>query len=149
MLEFQEGPGNKAAFIQLNDLDNRTRRGIRQFWFGYGKTLLKSFNKSVLKKPRAGRVYKRKIKGGRRRHIASKPGESPANRSGNYRKSAGYQIRGEREMLFGVTAKYGGWLENGTKKMSPRPGLLNATLDTEGEGLRDAANILENELTRL
>ena len=149
MLEFQEGPGNKAVFIRLNDIDGKSRRAIRQFWFAYGKTLLKSFNEAVLKKPRSGRVYLRRIKGGaKRKHVASKAGESPANKTGTYRKSAGYQIKGEREMEFGVTSEYGGFLENGTKKMKARPGLSNAVLDTEGEGLNTAMNILENEMQK-
>jgi len=147
MPEFIEDRANKRVYAQLDTLEDRTRRGIRQFWFILGKSLLKSFNSAVLKKPRSGRVYRSRIRGGsRRRHIASQPGESPANRSGFYRKSAGYQIRGSKEMLFGAAAPYAGFLENGTSKMRPRPGLGNAVAATEGESLINAANSIEREL---
>ena len=139
---------NKQVFTQLNDLNDLTRRGIRRFWFALGKGLIKEFNTEVLRKPRSGRVYK--VRRGKtvRRHTASRPGETPANLSGNYRKSVGYQIRGVMEMQFGNRAEYAGFLENGTSKMAERPGLGNAVDSTEGEALQDASNILERELTR-
>ena len=148
MLRFESDPVNKQVITQLNELDDRTRRGIRQFWFALGKSLSKSFNKSVLEKPRSGRVYK--VRRGRvtRRHVASQPGETPANLSGNYRKSIGYQIRGANEMQFGNSAEYAGFLENGTPKMAARPGLGNAVAATEGEALQDASTLIERELTR-
>ncbi len=153
-VEIIEDPGNRQVFVQMDELEDRTRRGIRQFWFKQGKSLLKEFNRAVLEKPRSGRVYRIRGKGGRsRRHIASQAGESPANRSGNYRKSAGYQIRGTQEMEFGAGAKYAGWLENGVpedsgSRMAARPGLGNAVRNTEGEALRDASNSVERELTK-
>lgn len=148
MLKFESDHYNKEVFVKLSEIDDRTRRGQRQFWFALGKSLLKSFNAAVLAKPRNGRIYK--IRRGRttRKHVASQPGESPANLSGTYRKSAGYQIRGASEMLFGARAGYSGFLENGTRKMEPRPGLGNAVKETEGESLQDAAMLIERELTR-
>lgn len=148
MLRFEADHRNKEVFTQLDELDDRTRRGIRQFWFALGKSLTKSFNKSVLAKPRTGRVYK--VRRGRvtRRHTASNPGESPANLSGTYRKAVGYQIRGAMEMRFGNSAEYAGFLENGTSKMAARPGLGNAVAATEGEALQDASTLIERELTR-
>ena len=139
---------NKQVFAQLDDLNDRTRRGIRRFWFALGKTLTKSFNKAVLKKPRFGRVYRVRRGKTTRRHVASRPGETPANLSGNYRRSIGYQIRGVMEMQFGNSAEYASFLENGTSRMAERPGLGNAVDATEGEALQDASNILERELTR-
>ena len=148
MLDFKADHRNKQVFAQLDDLDDRTRRGIRQFWFALGKSLLKSFNAAVLKKPRSGRVYKIRRGSTRRRHVASQPGETPANISGNYRKSGGYQIRGAMEMQFGNSADYAGFLENGTLKMEERPGLGNSVRDTEGESLQDASTLIERELLR-
>lgn len=148
MLRFEADHNNKQVFAQLDELDDRTRRGIRQFWFALGKSLLKSFNAEVLRKPRSGRVYKIRRGKVKRRHTASQPGETPANISGNYRRSAGYQIRGAMEMQFGNSSEYAGFLENGTSKMAARPGLGNAVADTEGESLRDASTLIERELTR-
>ncbi len=144
MLKFIPDHSNRVVDVQIDEITMRTRRGIRQFWFALGKSLLKSFNKSVLAKPRSGRVYRYK----KRRHVASRKGESPANRSGNYRRSAGYQLRGAMEMKFGADAPYAGFLENGTSKMAERPGLGNAVRDTEGESLRDAGVLVERELHR-
>lgn len=149
-IEFIAGPMNQRAFVQLGDLEDRTRRGIRRFWFFLGKTLVKSFNTSVLKKPRSGRVYTRRIKGGaRRRHVASRAGETAANLTGNYRRSIGYKIRGVEEMTFGNRAEYAGFLENGTSRMAARPGLGNAVRESEGEGLSGAADFIEQEIRRL
>ncbi len=148
MLDFVGDRSNKKVFLQIDRLEDRTRRGIRQFWFILGKSLLKSFNAAVLQKPRSGRVYRIRRGKTRRRHIASRPGESPANISGNYRRSAGFQIRGANEMQFGAGAEYAGFLENGTSKMAARPGLGNAVKDTEGESLIDAANSVERELLK-
>ncbi len=148
MLSFQSDPINKRVFVQLSEIDDRSRRGIRQFWFALGKSLSKSFNAAVLKKPRGGRVYRIRRGKTSRRHTASQPGETPANISGTYRKGIGYQIRGAMEMQFGNSAEYAGFLENGTSKMAARPGLRNAVRDTEGESLQDASSLIERELTR-
>ncbi len=146
MLRFEADHTNKQVTAQLDELDMRTRQGIRRFWFALGKSLLKSFNKEVMRKPRSGRVYK--VRRGRvtRRHVASQPGETPANLSGNYRKSGGYQLRGAMEMQFGNSAEYSGFLENGTSRMAARPGLGNAVAATEGESLQDASTLIEREL---
>lgn len=149
MLDLQSDRANQQVFAQLNGLEDRTRRGVRRFWFALGKSLLKSFNAEVLRKPKSGRVYKIRRGKVRRRHVASAPGESPANLSGNYRKSAGYQIRGMMEMQFGAEAEYAGFLENGTSRMRARPGLGNAVRDTQGEAQLDAATLIERELTQL
>lgn len=146
MLNFQADHSNKRVYAHLDASDDNTRRGIRQFWFALGKALLKSFNAAVLAKPRAGRVYRSK-RG--RKHVASLPGESPANRTGNYRKAAGFQIRGAMEMQFGDSAEYAGFLENGTSRMRARPGLGNAVSSVEGESIATASALIERELTRI
>lgn len=146
MLKLDVDRGNKRVLTQLAQSDDATRRGIRQFWFALGKTLLKSFNRAVLQKPRSGRVYLTRKNGRTRRHVASRPGESPANLTGTYRKSADYQLRGANEMLFGVDAPYGAFLENGTRRMKARPGLGNAVAQTEGESIATAASLIEREL---
>ncbi len=149
MLKLQADPNNKRVFVQLNELEDRTRRGVRQFWFALGKSLIKTFNKAVLAKPRRGKVYLRRKGGRKRRHVASLPGETPANDTGNYRKSIGYQIRGEMEMEFGNRAEYASFLENGTKRMKPRPGLGNAVTDTQGQSIKDAEELIKRELVKL
>jgi len=148
MLKFEPDRLNKIVDVQLSQLEDRTKQGIRRFWFAMGKTLLKSLSEAVKKKPRTGRVYLTRRNGRRGRHVASKPGESPANNTGNYLKGAGFQLRGTTEMLFGVDATYAGFLENGTSKMKARPGLANAVNESEGENLGTAADMIERELIK-
>lgn len=138
MLEIIDPAGNKKAFESALNLDKNTRRGIRAAFFEIGKDLLDTFNKQVLDKSgKSGTIYIRKDRLGRkRRHQASDPGESPANRTGNYRRSAGYQIQGFDRLIFGVTAEHGEWLELGTSRMKPRPGLGNSVNANERNILR-------------
>ena len=116
------------AINMLNNIEHSFHVGMRQGWFKAGDELSKELSEQVLKKPRSGRTYVTRIRGGnRRRHRASKAGESPANRSGNYRRSRGYNIRGWNQLEFGIkNVKYAKFLEQGTKNMDPRPGVKNA-----------------------
>jgi len=147
MLRLEIDRRNRQAEVRLDEIQDRTRRGIRRFWFALGKTLLKSLTEAVRKKPRSGKTYITRRGGRRRRHVASRAGESPANDTGNYLRGAGFQLRGTSEMLFGVDALYAGFLENGTSKMESRPGLANAVSSTEGESIGDAVDMIERELT--
>jgi len=132
----------------IDEIDHNFKRGIRQGWFRSGDKLIERANEQVLKKPKSGRVYN--IRKGNRlvRHRASAPGQSPANRTGTYRKSLGYKIRGWRDLEFGSTARgnapYSVFLEQGTQKMKPRPGLGNAVKVEEGKIQR----ILEAEIKK-
>ena len=89
--------GNRKVEFQLSQLGNITTRGIRQAFYQLGAISKEKINRDVLAKPRAGRVYK--FKG--RRHTASLPGESFANRSGAARKKRGFDVRGANQLEFG------------------------------------------------
>lgn len=152
MLEFMARRGNEKIFIQINDVDNRTVRGIRQGFFRLGSNLKKELNRQVLAKPKGGRLYRLRTKSGRRRnHRASAPGETPANLTGNYRRNIGFQLKGTSELEFGIRdgAPYAEFLEEGTPRMAARPGVTNAVQ----EGQRNAQLFLEsslnNELNKL
>lgn len=125
-----------------------TRLGLERAWWMSAKDIQGTFNKQVLDKAaKSGRIYFRRIKGGaRRRHQASAPFESPANRTGNYRKSFDFHVRGAEELNVGVTAEYGGFLEIGTSRMQPRPGLSNAVTASERDIIRNLATEVENYL---
>lgn len=138
---------NREVLIDIAGLDNATRRGIRQGFFQLGHALKRTANRQILEKPKKGRVYR--IRRGRtvRKHRASAPGESPANLSGKYRRSIGFKIRGSQQLIFGAgssTVPYAKWLERGTYRMKPRPGLKNAVKATE----RDARKYLVNNIRR-
>lgn len=71
---------------------------------------------------KTGRVYT--FRG--RRHQASAPHEAPANRTGRLMESSSYQVHGAFQAEVGEEAEYAQFLENGTKRMAPRPHLLKA-----------------------
>ena len=127
MLDVQVKPISNRAFEMMGNVEGNFQRGIRQGWYRIGDQLSAQLSDDVLSKNKTGRTYIRRIKGGaRRRHRASAPGESPANRTGQYRRSRGYEIRGWQQLEFGVRADHGIFLEEGTKNMAPRPGVQNA-----------------------
>lgn len=147
MLSFKGGSGNNRVFIQVDDLDNRTQRGIRQGFFRLGDELVRTLRKQVLEKNKRGRTYIRRDRAGRRRrHIASAPGQTPANRTGNYRKNADYKLRGSKQLEFGILegAPYATFLENGTSRMAARPGLGNSVKENQ----RNARTFFESSIER-
>lgn len=134
MIEVKESLQNKKAMESIRKIGPNTRRGLRQSFFQYGHDLKRTASRQILEKPKGGRTYRVKRGTRRVRHIASAPGESPANLSGKYRRSIGFNIRGSSQMIFGAGSSkvpYAVWLERGTKRMLPRPGLGNAIRATE------------------
>jgi HK97 gp10 family phage protein len=101
-----------------------------------GKDLKRTANKNILSKPKGGKVYIARTRGGRRRrHRSSAPGESHANRSGMLRRSLGWKVNGSKSMEFGYgvdkpAPDYGKFVEDGTFKMKPRPSLAIAVKQT-------------------
>lgn len=148
-VEIKADPRNRKVFVNISNIRNATSRGLRQGFFQFGNDLKRTASKQILKKPKGGRVYR--IKRGTRiiNHRASAPGESPANLTGKYRKSIGFQIRGASQMLFGAgssTVPYAKWLERGTSRMKSRPGLGNAVKATEKSAINYFSNNIERNL---
>jgi len=142
---------DKEVYNHILNIDNATRRGIRQGFFQFGKSLVKTASRQVLKKPKGGRTYL--IRRGRvkRRHVASAPGESPANLSGSYRRSLGFKIKGSDSMEFGAgnsEVPYAKFLERGTSKMAPRPGLGNAIKSEQKNAQNYFLNNIRKSLLR-
>ncbi len=125
-MEIKEDNGNKIVFLKIGQIDEDTRRGIRQGFFRLGSSLRRTASKQILSKNKTGRLYRIRRGGRMINHRASAPGETPANLSGNYRRNLGFEIHGSEEMEFGGRADYAGFLEDGTGRMAPRPGLGNA-----------------------
>jgi len=135
--------GNRKVFLQIDDLKERTERGIRQGFFRLGARLKQELNEEVLKKNKRGKIYIRKDRAGRRRrHQASARGQTPANRTGNYRRNIGFQIRGSQQLEFGIRegAPYAKFLED--PNILDRPGLGNAVKATT----RDARGFFDSSL---
>ena len=142
----EEDSGNREVFLSLENIEDNTRRGIRQGFFRLGRLMEKNLRAEVIKKNKTGRVYRngRTRTGRKRNHRSSASGETPANMSGNYRKNIGYQIHGSDNMQFGIRdgAPYAEFLEEGTSNMDPRPGVGNTVRDTE----KDAQNIFDSSI---
>jgi len=121
--------GSIKVVADLNNLDRNTRIGLRRGWDAVGRILVKSIKDEVLRGKKTGRIYKVQRGKSTRKIRASAAGETPANRTGAYRKSMGFQIDGDKSLEFGSregSAPYSLFLEMGTSRMKPRTGLKNA-----------------------
>lgn len=137
-LDLIDAEGNRRSIESAVNIAANTRRGIEKAWWRTGKDLIKEFNTQVLAKNKTGRLYIRKTRAGRRlKHIASAPGETPANITGNYRRAIGFRVRSFKELIFGNSAEYAGHLEKGTSRMKKRPGLSNTVSASERNIIRN------------
>lgn len=156
MFKFKADKKNPSVELQIENLAQRTKRGIRQGFFQLGSALKVDMNAEVLKKNKTGRVYivrtsrGRRGTGRRRRHRSSAPGQTPANLTGNYRRAIGYQIHGSDSLEFGIRddVDYGDFLESGTSRMSPRPGVGNTVKKMQGQADEYFMGNIEKELTK-
>ena len=120
---------SRKVVVRVKGLKKLTQSGIDFAAYTSGKGLIKTVSKNILKKPKGGRVYIRRDRTGRRRrHIASAPGESIANRTGATRRSLSFKVNpGQLEFGYGVdkgdAPDYAKFPEFGTRNMKPRPSL--------------------------
>lgn len=142
MLKIIGSDSNMRSFKSMANIEANTKFGIERGLFRLGKDLVQSF-KSEIKKRKTGRLYS--VAGRKRRVRASAAGESPAVRTGLYKRSVGFKINGTK-MIFGDSAPYAGFLETGTSRMKPRPGLGNAINDNQRSGLLSIAESIEANL---
>lgn len=139
--------GGEKIFVSAENIAARTRFGVEKALWRSGKDIQKEFSRQVLAKDKSGRLYIRRTKGGaRRRHIASAPGETPANRKGTYRKGFGFSVARADHLTIGDTAPHALWLEVGTSRMKKRPGLSNAIKASERNIIRNLAGEIEDAL---
>lgn len=90
---------------------------------------------------RQGAIVEREAKrlvsqGGGKAHVPSKPGKPPHVQTGVLRSSIAFAIDTaafEPTVLVGPTAKYGKYLEFGTRKMAARPFMRPALTNTENQ----------------
>lgn len=155
MIAFEADGANEEIFRELGQIHGDMRRAIRKAWFALGKDLKKEANTEILRKPRAGRKYFiRGPSGRRRRHVASLPGETHANRTGKLRRSLSWKVHGHESMDFGYgistrgsnqAPEYDAWVEFGTMLMFARPSLENAIEATQ----RNAETHFAREMSRV
>ncbi len=148
MIEIIDAEGNKKFIRSATRIKFNTDFGIQKALFNAGKDLRDTFNQQILdKSTKTGRIYIIHDRLGRkRRHQASASGESPANLSGNYRRSIGFNVNGSNELRFGNSAKYAGFLELGTSRMLKRPGLGNAVDANERNIIRHLTGEINDAL---
>lgn len=136
------------AMDMINNIESLYKRGMRQGWFRVGNILSEELNRQVLNTPKTGRTYSRRDRiGRRRRHRASAPGETPANMTGEYRRSRGYEIRGSDQLEFGLRDPKSKFLEAGTRRMDPRPGIANAVKAKDNQITPLMESSLKNEFS--
>ena len=137
-------PKNRRVLAQIVNSPNATKRGIRNAFYLIGKELTKQSRDLIKNPPKTGRIYK--LKGRKKRHRASAPGQAPANRRGTLRRNVGFQVNGDIEMDFGVRplVDYGKFLELGTAKMKKREFLIRAI----NEKRKDTENYFNGNLNK-
>ncbi len=139
--------GDTTIKVSAEKLAANTRFGVEKALWRSGKDVRKEFSRQVLAKDKTGRLYIRRTSGGaKRRHIASAPGETPANRTGTYRKGFDFSVDRSDQLTIGNTVDYALWLEVGTKRMRARPGLANAIKASERDIIRNLTGEIERAL---
>ena len=98
------------------------RRGLENALYEIGGEVVRETARLIINGPKTGRVYS--FRG--QRHRASAPGEPPANRTGRLARSGDFKVRNWQEMTVGETEEYAKFLEDGTKRIAPRPHLIRA-----------------------
>lgn len=141
----------------MRGIRRATQRGIRRGWFDLARDLKATANAEILRKPKGGRVYLVKTRTGRRRHVASAPGETHANLKGRLRRSLSWKVRGTDSMDFGygvsTTSRneappYAPHVEFGTRRMAERPSLENAITATQREAEQNFERAIRTEVMR-
>lgn len=146
--------GNVRSIKSAESIAAKTRFGVEKALWRSGKDIAAEFNRQVLAKNKTGRLYIRRTRGGAKRlHRASAPGETPANRTGAYRKAFSFSVDGAHQLRVGVAAvgngskgKYPLYLEVGTSRMKPRPGLGNAVSASERDIIRNLTGGIERAI---
>lgn len=103
-------------YIKFDGIKKDHKQHIRNCLLNYGKEIQQELYKVITTGSRSGRGYW--FRG--TLHIASAPGEPPANRSGRLANSFEYKV-GTYDLVVGSDLNYAKFLEEGTVKMKPRP----------------------------
>jgi len=139
----------KSAIISAKNMGEMTKGGLKKSMFKIGNYLKDYAVKDLLFKPKGGRKYRVTINGARVTHIASRPGEPPANMTGRLKDSIDFEAVGVSEINFGAgnedfKAPYPKFLEEGTKKMAKRLYLLRSI----NNNARNVYVTIESELKK-
>lgn len=122
----------KRVIVGMTQSVHRHQQAIQNGLHVVGDLVGRRNRQLIRQGPKTGRVYR--ING--RLHQASAPGEAPANLSGRLAKSYNYNVHGPSQMEVGQSAPYAGFLEDGTGRIRPRPNMIRAINDTQGDVVR-------------
>ena len=122
----------KRVIVGMTRNVHRHQQGIQNALHVIGDVVGNRTGRLIKEGPKTGRVYR--FRG--RDHQASAPGQAPANRSGRLLKSFNYNVHGPYSMELGESVDYAGFLEDGTGRMRPRPHVIRAISDTQGDAVR-------------
>jgi len=118
MFKFSEDPHNKTTYFLIKNMSKNYKKGIKKALYKIGNDIKSEAKRLIKDEPKSGYIYRVIYKRGKRyiNHIASAPGEPPANLSGDLAKSLAFKVRGSKGLDFGyedAIVKYGKILEEG------------------------------------
>lgn len=143
-----EDPKNHNTFIGIRDAQKMIKKELRAALRAIGRENVRDLQRRIIDPPHSGRIYK--IWGNLGfKHQASAPGQAPAERMGGLRRSVRYAMNGSYQMRFGETELYGKFLEDGTKKMDPRPHVKVTVEKRSGRNFEIIRNVARNFEKRL
>lgn len=137
MINIKVSKRSQVTLAEIGGLHLKHQDGIETALYTIGEDVGLRVKQLLTQGPKTGRVYR--IRGVD--HQASAPGEAPASRTGRLVRSFNYNVHGFYQMEVGEDAPYAGWLEDGTENMEPRPHLIRAITELQG----DAVNIFYQE----
>lgn len=129
-MKFEAARSSEVHIRELSSPRMRFRfmKGIRKALFDIGLDAAREAEMMINNEGREGKAYD--INGFI--HIASSPGDAPANLSGRLKRSISFAVRGYHEVEYGSPVPYAKFLEVGTNRMEARP-FLGKVEEMRGE----------------
>lgn len=124
MMSVKITPQSKKVLIEIDSHGKYLKGSLKRALHEIGIEVRREVRRLIRNTNKTGRLYGT--------HRASSVGEAPANRTGKLTKSVNFNVRNEQEMSIGESAEYAVFLENGTKKIKPRPHLIAAINNKAG-----------------
>lgn len=146
--KFKADPGNRKVEVQINNIANLTKKGIRQGFYNVGKVLRASASKDILAKDKTGVISIIRRGKVRRRHQASSPEQTFANISGAARRTLGFEVRGGSELEFGFRKNQETFYTKILETSLNRPALGNAVKKESGNSVMIMESEAKKALTK-
>lgn len=123
---------SKSVLIDLSNMGGNLKKGAREALYDIGDIVGRENKRILTTGARTGRIYSFRGES----HQASADGEAPASRTGRLYKSYDYRVASWHTMRVGEEADYAKYLEDGTRRMRPRPHLIRAINNKSGDAVR-------------